>query len=509
MIIQKNDTGRNVLEWQKFLISLGNTLTLDGIFGTRTEQITKEFQQRHNLEPDGKAGTRTITAASSIYNYKFNFADESAAAKSPGYYPPRPEFGSPSDAKRKDMFGAFEFKRKTGGEIQILGSWTNENIVSIQIPALVGKVGSPKDGIIRVHKKAAPQFLAAFDVIQKLGLSNRILSFAGSFYPRFIRGSNKTLSNHSFGSAIDINAPENWLNQKPAPVGAKGSLLELVPIFNAFGFFWGGHYQSRLDGMHFEVARLMSADEIEKAKRVFLNSKPSDIAEKSDFEQPPGNVLVDFTDPDLNQTADAGAFPESVADFSDAGSETENFELDFPGEFDLGKSAAVETVPANSVWNKTISEMKDKIRQTVREQTEKATAEMKDRILNAPGAAIDGIKDSLPNFSPVNFPAFIPKIGLKKVFGLVFAPVVGFFSTVGSYAAGLPQWFVFLLGIITGIAILKAYQYFISFDSVRINYIGGLYKDLADPTKNNPIPTTDPTRKGFDLISEFFEQGEK
>lgn len=508
MIIQKNDTGRNVLEWQKFLISLGYSLTLDGIFGTRTEQATKSFQSAHNLEIDGKAGTRTITAASSIYNHKFNFeSEQGTAAKSPGYYPPRPGFGSPSDAKRKDMFGAFEYKRKTGGEIQILGNWTNENIVSIQIPALAGKVGSPSGGIIRVHKKAAPQFAAAFEAIESLGLSNRIISFAGAFYPRFIRGSTKTLSNHSFGSAIDINAPENWLNQKPARIGAKGCLLELVPIFNAFGFFWGGHYQSRLDGMHFEIARLMSADEIEKAKRIFLNSKPTaDIAEKSDSLEAAtvGNVLVDFTDPDLNRTADAGAFPESVADFSDAGSETENFELDLPGDFDFGKPA-VETVPANSAWNNTISEMKEKLNQSLREQTEKATAEIKDQIFNAPGAAIEGIKDSLPNFSPVNFPAFIPKIGLKKVFGLVFAPVVGFFSTVGSYAAGLPQWFIFLLGIITGIAVYKTYQYFISFDSERINYIGGLYKDLADPTKNNPIPTTDPTRKGFDLIKQFFE----
>lgn len=33
-------------------------------------------------------------------------------------------------------------------------------------------------------------------------------------------------------------------------------ILKLVPIANAFGFFWGGHYQNRLDGMHFELAAL-------------------------------------------------------------------------------------------------------------------------------------------------------------------------------------------------------------------------------------------------------------
>jgi len=29
-----------------------------------------------------------------------------------------------------------------------------------------------------------------------------------------------------------------------------------VPIANRFGFYWGGHYQSRMDGMHFEIAVL-------------------------------------------------------------------------------------------------------------------------------------------------------------------------------------------------------------------------------------------------------------
>jgi hypothetical protein len=34
---------------------------------------------------------------------------------------------------------------------------------------------------------------------------------------------------------------------------------ELVPIANAFGFYWGGHFGAgRVDGMHFEVAKVLS-----------------------------------------------------------------------------------------------------------------------------------------------------------------------------------------------------------------------------------------------------------
>lgn len=90
---------------------------------------------------------------------------------------------------------------------------------------------------------------------EKEGLLDRVLSYGGTFVPRFIRGSKTQLSNHTFGSAFDINVPQNMLATMPALVGKKGSVRELVPIANKHGFYWGGHF-TRLDGMHFEVAQL-------------------------------------------------------------------------------------------------------------------------------------------------------------------------------------------------------------------------------------------------------------
>jgi hypothetical protein len=43
----------------------------------------------------------------------------------------------------------------------------------------------------------------------------------------------------------------------PPIVGEKGSVRLLVPLANKFGFFWGGHYRNRKDGMHFELAKLL------------------------------------------------------------------------------------------------------------------------------------------------------------------------------------------------------------------------------------------------------------
>jgi hypothetical protein len=74
--------------------------------------------------------------------------------------------------------------------------------------------------------------------------------------PRFIRGSRSVLSNHAYGSAFDINAAWNPLGATPADVDEKGSVIELVPLAHEFGFYWGGHFNSRPDGMHFEAAEI-------------------------------------------------------------------------------------------------------------------------------------------------------------------------------------------------------------------------------------------------------------
>jgi hypothetical protein len=109
---------------------------------------------------------------------------------------------------------------------------------------------------MRFHKLAEGQLVKFFEELEKQNLHTKILSYAGAFYPRYIRGSRTQLSNHSWGTAFDINVPWNGLNHTPALMGQKGCVRELVPIANEFGFYWGGHF-SRMDGMHFEIAKLL------------------------------------------------------------------------------------------------------------------------------------------------------------------------------------------------------------------------------------------------------------
>jgi hypothetical protein len=68
---------------------------------------------------------------------------------------------------------------------------------------------------------------------------------------REIRGSTTSLSNHSSGTAIDLNATQH-------PLGKAGTFpAEKVPMIRAlakkYGLLWGGDYRNRKDEMHFEV----------------------------------------------------------------------------------------------------------------------------------------------------------------------------------------------------------------------------------------------------------------
>jgi hypothetical protein len=171
------------------------------------------------------------------------------------YYPAKPSFKALTTAERERVFGKFKYESTGGGNIRILGNWVAENIVKVKIPQLIGIPGAPKDGVIQWHKKGVAQIKGFFQAVEDAGLLHLIISWAGSYNARFIRGSKTSLSNHAWATAFDINAPENWLGAKPAAIGKKGSLLQLVEIAHQFGFFWGGHF-TRLDGMHFELAVL-------------------------------------------------------------------------------------------------------------------------------------------------------------------------------------------------------------------------------------------------------------
>ncbi|MCU0347334.1 MAG: M15 family metallopeptidase [Saprospiraceae bacterium] len=248
--IKLGSNNPQVKRWQYFLIGLGNDhIIADGDFGPKTHTATVKFQEANGLTGDGVVGPKSYLAAFRA-GYRLKEAFE---------FPYKPDFNPlVGNAARAKIFGNFKFKSAGNGTeaIIITDGWAEKNIVRPEIPQLKGIKGVPQSGKIQFHKLGAEQLQALFVDWEKAGLMKHILTWEGSFVPRFVRGSRKVLSNHSFGTAFDINYAWNKLGQVPALIGEKGSVRELVAIANKHGFYWGGHF-SRLDGMHFEVAKLM------------------------------------------------------------------------------------------------------------------------------------------------------------------------------------------------------------------------------------------------------------
>ena len=256
-VLRKGMTGDDIERWQFFLVGQNHQLEVNGNFGNDTFNATSAFQTENHLDVDGAVGPETLGRAMSLGLDPLE--DAAAPANSGAAFPPRPNFNPLiSTADRQNLFGKFDFVAapvpSNPENIRILGTWEQDNIVRVQLPQLVGVQGAPHDGGVRFHKKAANQLVALWKAWEDAGFLDRVLTWDGSFVPRFIRGSRTVLSNHAFGTAFDINAALNPRGTRPLLVGKKGSVRELVTIANDHGFYWGGHFVAKPDGMHFEIA---------------------------------------------------------------------------------------------------------------------------------------------------------------------------------------------------------------------------------------------------------------
>jgi hypothetical protein len=253
-----------VTTWQQFL--RGQDLLLEEVTGTfdaATEDATKQFQIVYGLDSDGVVGNETWGRAMVLGLELIKGDNEDKTG--PNWPPLPPGVTSASLALRQQLFGVFKYEAAPSDGnpegIRILGNWAGENITQVTIPQLKGLLGAPASGRVSFHKSAAPQLVSMFQAWEDAGLIDRLKSFAGTWAPRFIRGSRTSLSNHSWGTAIDLNAGWNPLGARPALVGKPGCVRELVEIALESGFYWGGFFGSngggRPDGMHFEVMKIL------------------------------------------------------------------------------------------------------------------------------------------------------------------------------------------------------------------------------------------------------------
>lgn len=82
------------------------------------------------------------------------------------------------------------------------------------------------------------------------------LGSAGMLCARLVRGSKSSISNHSWGTAIDFTL-NKVLDQRGDNMVQYG-LTTIAPIFNKHGWYWGAMFSTE-DGMHFECSRQLLA----------------------------------------------------------------------------------------------------------------------------------------------------------------------------------------------------------------------------------------------------------
>jgi len=235
--------GAAVSQLQSDLTQLGyNTYGIDGIFGKNTYNAVIRFQKVKGLAVDGIVGPHTKAALTAARTGS-SLVSRSGQTNTVKY---------PKVSKVNGIFGQFRYRELSGGRIEIDPQWIKENIVTITLPGLNQKV--------QVHKKAADKFIKAFTYIKngtatingkKVPLLSLVKTMNGTFVPRHVNWNPANgLSNHSWGTAIDINAAGHFRYVNPNIEPNDPNVILWEKAFKPAGFSWGNRYS---DAMHYEV----------------------------------------------------------------------------------------------------------------------------------------------------------------------------------------------------------------------------------------------------------------
>lgn len=208
--------------WLKEIIDGKNQA--DGFFGRNTHAAVVSFQRANDLVVDGIVGEITWNAVmKGVLNTE-----------------PAPTTGIPqipsSNAEVKKIFGS------TKAEIESKLAFCE---VPSSLKAFPFRGNTGKRGFT-CHKLLVPVFQSVFGEIVAQDLEDKIYSYEGVFNWRQIAGSSN-MSLHSYAIAIDLNYEGNELGDSTPAMDRN-----VVKIFKKHGFFWGGDYTGRKDGMHFE-----------------------------------------------------------------------------------------------------------------------------------------------------------------------------------------------------------------------------------------------------------------
>lgn len=173
--------------------------------------------------PQDHEGVEAMTEAMRLAKARFN-----AGITQPGNRVMLEILGQPRDSYSDDCQPVTQTRLKSLLETRQIG------------PVRVTMVKPAMDSLARILdrlQQTEPDIYAA-------------VGTAGALCARLIRGSRTAVSNHSWGTAIDLKLQDQL--DGFADGGTQFGLLLLAELFNEEGWYWGATY-NREDSMHFEV----------------------------------------------------------------------------------------------------------------------------------------------------------------------------------------------------------------------------------------------------------------
>ena len=123
-------------------------------------------------------------------------------------------------------------------------------------PVLRGLMRTAEIGPLRVSG-LAPAIESLREVVADIQQQQpevfAVLGTAGMLCARLVRGSASSISNHSWGTAIDLTLNGILDERGDAARTTQRGLALIAPIFNQHGWYWGAGFPVE-DAMHFELS---------------------------------------------------------------------------------------------------------------------------------------------------------------------------------------------------------------------------------------------------------------
>jgi hypothetical protein len=235
---------------QSLLVKRGYQIgEVDGRFGTLTKTAIITFQSGFMPDPDGRIDPGGMTWRSlSIEPGNASLLPAGGSLTRLVQAPVKSAInGGLTAVNNKYMIAKLgEPRSDYSTDCQPL---TNVKLKRHIVTASVGpfRVSGLKPAVLSLQVVFGEIYRAQPEVYAKLGT-------AGMLCCRYTRDSTTSISNHSWGTALDLTI-DNVLDKRGDGRVQYGLTL-IAPIFNQFGWYWGATFATE-DGMHFEASRAL------------------------------------------------------------------------------------------------------------------------------------------------------------------------------------------------------------------------------------------------------------